>query len=55
MKKKIVRTVDFARRLTLPKDLTDKLEIKPNDSVELNFSNKNQCIIIRQHIKDYKD
>lgn len=55
MSKKLIRTVDFARRLTLPKDLTEKLNLYPNESVELMFSNKNNCIMIRKHIKDYKD
>lgn len=50
---KIIRTIDFARRLTLPKDLTDKLQLKPNESVELGFSNKNQCIIIKKHESRY--
>lgn len=55
MSKKLIRTVDFARRLTLPKVLTEKLNLYPNESVELMFSSKNNCIVIRKHIKDYKD
>lgn len=55
MRKKVVRTVDFANRLTIPKDLVERLGIKPNDSVSLSFSEKNKCIIIQQHIRNYRD
>ena len=54
MSKKVIRMVDFARRLTLPRDLTEKLNLSPNESVELMFSEKNRCIVIKKHEHRYK-
>ena len=54
MSKKVIRMVDFARRLTLPRDLTEKLNLLPNESVELMFSEKNHCIVIKKHEHRYK-
>lgn len=54
MSKKVIRMVDFARRLTLPRDLTEKLNLSPNESVELMFSEKNHCIVIKKHEHRYK-
>ena len=40
----IVRKMDYMRRLILPKEMTDLLNLKPNDLLEI-FLNKDSIVI----------